>query len=66
MKDLTISVLQQIRQLPIRAEDIACESRKDPHLKKIIQILKTGQCLTRFGYKASEVKYMRSREIAYF
>jgi len=43
-------VLQQIKQLPIRAENIACESRKDPHVKKI-QILETDQCLTRFGYK---------------
>jgi len=33
-----------------------------PHLKKILQILETGQCLTRFGYKAPEVKYTLSRD----
>jgi len=55
-------VLQQIKQLPIRAENIACELHKDPHLKKIIQILETGQCLNRFGYKTPEEKYTLSRD----
>lgn len=53
--------MHQIKQLPVRAEHIASEIRKDPHLSKIIQILETGQCLARFGYKAPETNYTLSR-----
>lgn len=50
-------ILNQIKQLPVRAEAIAQESRKDHHLKKIIQLLETGQSLPQFGYKAPKANY---------
>ncbi|KMQ84562.1 hypothetical protein RF55_17550 [Lasius niger] len=53
--------MHQIKQLSVRAEHIAYEIRKDSHLSKIIQILETGQCLARFGYKAPETNYTLSR-----
>lgn len=49
--------LHQIKQLPIRAENIAHHTRKDQHLGKIIQILETGHSLTNAGYKAPEANY---------
>lgn len=50
-------VFCQIRQLPVRAEHIARETRKDPHLEKIIQLLEAGKNLTQSGYKAPEANY---------
>ncbi|XP_011883987.1 PREDICTED: uncharacterized protein K02A2.6-like [Vollenhovia emeryi] len=50
-------VLHQIEQLPVNAERIARETRKDPHLGKIVQRLEAGQDLSRFGYKAPEIHY---------
>ncbi|XP_011166545.2 uncharacterized protein K02A2.6-like [Solenopsis invicta] len=50
-------VLCQIRQLPVRAEQIAKETCKDPHLGKIVKTLEAGQDLARAGYKAPEVNY---------
>ncbi|XP_011860169.1 PREDICTED: uncharacterized protein K02A2.6-like [Vollenhovia emeryi] len=47
----------QLRQLPVRAEYIARETRKDPHLGKIVQLLETGQNLIHLNYKAPEVNY---------
>ncbi|XP_041787543.1 uncharacterized protein K02A2.6-like [Anopheles merus] len=47
----------QIEQLPVRAEHIARETRKDPHLGKILQHLEQGQNLGQYGYKAPESKY---------
>lgn len=53
-------VLHQIEQLPICAENIARETRKDSHLGKIVQQLETGQDLTRLGYKPPETNYRLS------
>jgi len=50
-------VLCQVKQLPVRAEHIAKETRKDPHLGKIVKILEAGQDLTQAGYKAPEANY---------
>ncbi|XP_039312438.1 uncharacterized protein K02A2.6-like [Solenopsis invicta] len=50
-------VLCQIRQLPVRAEQIAKETCRDPHLGKIVKTLEAGQDLARAGYKAPEVNY---------
>lgn len=49
--------LYQIKQLPVRAEHIGREIRKDPELDKIIQLLESGKDLARAGYKAPETKY---------
>ncbi|XP_024891943.1 uncharacterized protein K02A2.6-like [Temnothorax curvispinosus] len=49
--------LHQIQQLPIRAEHIARETRKDFHLGKIVRELETGRNLARIGYKAPEANY---------
>lgn len=51
------SALHQIQQLPVRAEHIARESRRDPHLGKIIQELEAGHNLVQMGYKAPEASY---------
>nr|XP_049462311.1 uncharacterized protein K02A2.6-like [Anopheles coluzzii]XP_049462313.1 uncharacterized protein K02A2.6-like [Anopheles coluzzii]XP_049462317.1 uncharacterized protein K02A2.6-like [Anopheles coluzzii]XP_049462318.1 uncharacterized protein K02A2.6-like [Anopheles coluzzii]XP_049462319.1 uncharacterized protein K02A2.6-like [Anopheles coluzzii] len=50
-------ILKQIQQLPIRAEHIARETRKDIQLGKIIQDLEHGRDLARMRYKAPEAKY---------
>lgn len=50
-------VVHQTTQLPIRAEVIARETRKDFHLGKIVQLLETGQNLARHHYKNPEVQY---------
>lgn len=50
-------VFCQIRQLPVRAEHIARETRKDPHLGKIMQLLEAGKNLAHSGYKAPEMNY---------
>lgn len=50
-------VLRQVQQLPVRAEHIARETRKDPHLGKIVKELELGRNLAQSGYKAPEVKY---------
>ncbi|XP_049279424.1 uncharacterized protein K02A2.6-like [Anopheles funestus] len=50
-------VLHQIQQLPIRAEQIARETRKDDHLGKILKDLEMGRDLSNAGYKAPESKY---------
>lgn len=50
-------ILNQVKQLPVRAEHIARETRKDPHLGKIVQLLQTGQNLNRLGFKAPAEKY---------
>ncbi|XP_055546459.1 uncharacterized protein K02A2.6-like [Wyeomyia smithii] len=55
--EFEIFVLHQIAQLPINAEQIARETRKDPSLGKIVQLLEAGTDLLRAGYKAPEVKY---------
>ncbi|XP_062541018.1 uncharacterized protein K02A2.6-like [Armigeres subalbatus] len=55
--EFDLFTMHQISQLPIRAEQIARESRKDPSLGKIIQLLETGADLTRYEYKAPEAKY---------
>ncbi|XP_024877348.1 uncharacterized protein K02A2.6-like, partial [Temnothorax curvispinosus] len=49
--------LHQIQQLPVRAEHIARETRKNPHLGKIVQELEAGRNLARIGYKAPEACY---------
>lgn len=49
--------LHQIQQLPVRAENIACETRKDVSLGKIMQLLEAGRDLARAGYKSPESKY---------
>lgn len=50
-------VLRQVMQLPVRAENVARETVKDPHLGKIVRLLEAGQSLAREGYKAPEVEY---------
>lgn len=50
-------ILSQIKQLPVRADHIARDTRKDPHLSKILQLLEAGQSLVRAGYKAPESNY---------
>lgn len=47
----------QITQLPVRANCIASETRKDDHLGKIVRLLEKGTNLPRFGYKAPEANY---------
>uniref|UniRef100_A0A182YS55 RNA-directed DNA polymerase n=1 Tax=Anopheles stephensi TaxID=30069 RepID=A0A182YS55_ANOST len=49
--------LLQIQQLPIKAEQIARETRKDQHLGKILKDLEMGRDLQQTGYKAPEAKY---------
>jgi len=48
-------VLCQIKQLSVRAEHVTKETRRDPHLGRIIKILEAD--LTRASYKAPEVNY---------
>ncbi|XP_018368423.1 PREDICTED: uncharacterized protein K02A2.6-like [Trachymyrmex cornetzi] len=55
--DFDYFILNQVRQLPIRAEQISRETRKDPHLGKIVQALQSGHNLTSAGYKAPEANY---------
>uniref|UniRef100_A0A0E4C706 RNA-directed DNA polymerase n=1 Tax=Anopheles gambiae TaxID=7165 RepID=A0A0E4C706_ANOGA len=50
-------VLNQIQQLPIKADQIARETRKDEHLGKILKDLEMGRNLSQIGYKAPEAKY---------
>lgn len=50
-------IINQINQFPVRAEQIAKETRKDSNLGKIIQLLEAGQDLSRDGYKAHESSY---------
>ncbi|XP_037944434.1 uncharacterized protein K02A2.6-like [Teleopsis dalmanni] len=50
----------QINQLPVKAERIAIETRKDKHLGKIIRLLESGRCLKREGYKSPEASYVLS------
>ncbi|KYN12691.1 Uncharacterized protein K02A2.6, partial [Trachymyrmex cornetzi] len=49
--------LCQIKQLPVRAEHIGRETRKDPELGKIVQLFESDKDLARAGYKAPENKY---------
>lgn len=49
--------LLQMQQLPVRAEHIARETRKDPQLGSIIRELELGHNLAQTGYKAPEAKY---------
>lgn len=53
-------ILRQVDQLPIRAEHIATETRKDPHLGKIVQMLLDGQDLAQSKLKAPESNYSLS------
>ncbi|XP_055611491.1 uncharacterized protein K02A2.6-like [Uranotaenia lowii] len=55
--DFDAFVLHQIAQLPVRADHIARETRKDPELGTIVQLLEAGTELARSGYKAPEVKF---------
>lgn len=50
-------VIGQINQLPLNAERIASETRKDDNLGKIVRLLEEGKCLNRAGYKAPESHY---------
>lgn len=50
--------LCQIKQFPVQSEHIARETRRDPHLGKILQLLQEGKNLTNCEYKAPEAKYM--------
>lgn len=56
-EDFESFIIQQIRQLPVRAEQIAQETRKDSHLSKILQQLEMGYNLSQAGFKAPEAKY---------
>ena len=55
--DFDFFVIHQTKQLPVRYEAIARETRKDPHLGQILKMLEEGQDLERHGFKAPEVKY---------
>lgn len=55
--EFSLFALHQIAQLPIRAEHIARETRKDACLGKIVQLLEAGTDLARSGYNAPESKY---------
>lgn len=59
-------VVGQINQLPIQAERIALETRKDEYLGKIVHLLELGQCLQRAGYKAPESLYKLSGNFLVF
>ncbi|XP_037931195.1 uncharacterized protein K02A2.6-like [Teleopsis dalmanni] len=50
----------QINQLPVKAERIAIETRKDQHLGEIIRLLESGRCLKRECYKSPEASYVLS------
>ncbi|XP_058064494.1 uncharacterized protein K02A2.6-like [Anopheles bellator] len=49
--------VKQIQQLPVRADQIARETRKDQQLGTIVQLLEAGRNLASSGYKAPEAKY---------
>lgn len=49
--------LHGIQQLPVRADHIARETRKDSYLGQIVQELESGHNLAQSEYKAPEVKY---------
>ncbi|XP_073820944.1 uncharacterized protein [Musca autumnalis] len=53
-------MIRQINQLPVTAQRIAQETRKDPHLGKIVKLLESGQCLSKAGYKSPEINYKLS------
>lgn len=55
--EFDLFALHQIAQLPVRAEHIARETRKDPSLGKIVRLLEAGTDLKRCDYKAPEAKY---------
>ncbi|XP_037827411.1 uncharacterized protein K02A2.6-like [Lucilia sericata] len=47
-------IFRQINQLPVTAEKIANETRKDSVLGKIVAILEKGHSLAKYGYTAPE------------
>ncbi|XP_055527285.1 uncharacterized protein K02A2.6-like [Wyeomyia smithii] len=58
--------IHQIHQLPVRADNIARETRKDSHLGKIIRDLKLDRNPTQLGYKAPDVKYTLAANCLFF
>jgi len=60
LDEMDFFILRQVRQLPIRAEKIATETKRDQELGKIVQILLDGHELARYGYKAPEKNYSLS------
>lgn len=50
-------MLHQIQQLPIHAQRIAQETRRDDVLGKILRALEEGQSLERVGFKSPEINY---------
>ncbi|XP_055632601.1 uncharacterized protein K02A2.6-like [Toxorhynchites rutilus septentrionalis] len=56
--ELDVFAIHQVEQLPIRAEHIARETRKDPSLGEIVQLLEAGTDVTRSGYKSPESNSM--------
>lgn len=60
LDEMDVFILRQVDQLPVRAERVATETRKDRDLGKIVQILQNGQNLERNGYKAPEKNYSLS------
>lgn len=57
LDDFNNFVFHQIEQLPIDADNIARETRKDSYLGKIVQQLEAGQDLAHLGYKPPESNY---------
>ncbi|XP_037821331.1 uncharacterized protein K02A2.6-like [Lucilia sericata] len=53
-------IFRQINQLPVTAEKIANETRKDSVLGKIVAILEKGHSLEKYGYTAPESNYRLS------
>ena len=55
LDDFDLFTVHQTQQLPVTAEAIARETRRDSHLGKIVQLLIGGQDLARHNFKAPEV-----------
>ena len=59
-------ILLQLDQLQVRAENVAKETRKDPHLGNIVRLLESGSDLSRHGFKSPELNYMLAADCLLF
>ncbi|XP_055908636.1 uncharacterized protein K02A2.6-like [Eupeodes corollae] len=53
-------VLQQIRQIPVTADDIASETRKDTELSPMLSAIQDGRSLSSLGYTGNQLNYTQS------
>lgn len=53
-------IIRQINQLPVTAEKIERETRKDIELGKVVQLLETGSSLLKYGYRSPVSNYKLS------